>query len=110
MRTLLLSLVAWLAARAKADILTFAAGAAGEDAGLGDRIPPNRAGRLVPDQLPEPDVSRSLSAHWALWAAAGLILGVLAVGYVRRRWRSAARQRSARVSWAGDGHDSKPKD
>jgi len=109
MRTLL-SLVAWLTAHAKADIVRIAAGQSGGGAGLGDRVEPNRAGRLVPNQIPEPEVGRSLFAHWALWAAAGLILAVLAVGYVRRRWRAAARQHSAHVSWARDGRNQNRKD
>lgn len=104
MRTLL-SLVAWLTAHAKADIVRIAAAQGGDGAAIGDRVEPNRAGRLVPNQMPEPEVGRSLFAHWALWGAAALILALLAVGYVRRRWRAAARQHSAHVSWARDGQN-----
>ena len=92
MRTLV-DLVAWLAARAGGDFgLT----------GAGNPLPPgseattaDRAGRLVP--VPqgglEPEVTRSLSTHWALWLAVGVVLLILAIGYVRRKWRAPEDER-----------------
>ena len=76
MRTLV-GLLGWLAARAGADV---------DAATTADR-----AGRLVPtphDGM-EPEVGRSLVEHWALWLAVGLVILVVGLGYVRRRWRAA---------------------
>jgi hypothetical protein len=96
MRTLV-ALLAWLAARAGA-----VAGAA--DAGVAGRATTaDRAGRLVPaphDGL-EPDVSRSLVEHWALWLAVGLVLIIVGIGYVRRRSRVRGQAPSAWLTWLG---------
>lgn len=95
MRTLLV-LAAWLAARAGARY----ADAAG-------RPPPwtettaDRAGRLVPapqDGL-EQDVGRSLGLSWALWTAIAVVLLVVGVGYLRRRWRRRGEAQPARLTW-----------
>jgi hypothetical protein len=85
----LLGLLAWLAVRAGSnfDAATPAAAAA---TGPDNRVLPNRGGWLVP--VPEePEAGRSLLAHSALWAAVGVILLLLAAGYLRRRWRSRRR-------------------
>ncbi len=96
----LLSLLEWLAARAGADLTADAGspwtGPSGAD----------RAGRLVPAPQDgfEPEVGRSLGhslGHWALWLAAAMILVILAVGYVRRRWRSKGDASPARLTWRG---------
>ena len=87
MRTLV-ALLEWIAARAGV-----AGGATTAD----------RAGRLVPtpkDGL-EPDVSRSLVEHWALWLAVGLVLIIVGVGYVRRRWRARGQTPPAWLTWLG---------
>jgi hypothetical protein len=92
MRTVL-ALIAWLATRAGADIRW--AGATLGDAApsavrLAETTGADRAGQLitVPQDGLEPEVSRSLAAHWALWGAVGLILLILAVGFIRRRWKA----------------------
>lgn len=88
----LLRLLEWLAARAGAS-LAADAGSAPWD------VPSNadRAGSLlpVPQEGLEPELSRSLG-HWALWLAVGIVLVILAVGYVRRRWRG---RREVRPGW-----------
>jgi hypothetical protein len=92
MRTLI-ALIAWLAMRAGAEI--------GSGAPWSDATTADRAGRLVPvpqDAL-EPEVTRSLGAHWALWLSVGLILLILAVGYIRRKWRSRGDRRPGRLTW-----------
>jgi hypothetical protein len=92
MRTLV-DLVARLAARAGADFGM---------AGAGRPLPPgseattaDRAGRLVPvpQEGLEPEVARSLGTHWALWLAVGIVLLILAVGYVRRKRRAQGDER-----------------
>jgi hypothetical protein len=104
MRTLV-SLLAWLAVRAGAGIgppgpcsshATFA-GAAVRVAQVSEPVRADKAGRLVPlpDDGLEPDVARPLGAHWALWAAVGLVVAILAAGYLRRRWRAQAGARPA---------------
>jgi hypothetical protein len=102
------SLLAWLAVRAGAHVgadvgeprhrcsRATVANAIPGAAVLGQALQPNRAGRLVPvpnEALPE----RSLSAHWALWAAVALVVLVLAAGYLRRRWKAAGSPRAARL-------------
>ena len=70
MRTLV-GLIAWLAARAGANLGITAAGTPAEP--WSGATNADRAGRLVPvpqDGL-EPEVSRSLGVHWALWLAVG---------------------------------------
>jgi hypothetical protein len=69
------------------------AGAAPAVALIAEATTADRAGRLVPlaEEALEPEVSRSLVSHWALWAAVGLILLVLGAGYLRRRWRARGR-------------------
>lgn len=97
----LIGLIAWLAARAGADVGPADAG--GPVVPWGDATSADRAGRLVPvpqDAL-EPEVTRSLGAHWALWLSVGLILLVLAVGYIRRKWRSQGGERPAWLTWRG---------
>ena len=46
-------------------------------------------------------MGRSLGLHWALWLAVGLILLILAVGYVRRKWRARGDERPGRLTWRG---------
>jgi Tfp pilus assembly protein PilN len=98
------SLIAWLAVRAGADVgqprhrygSVAVANAIPGGAILSQALSPNRAGRLVPvpeEALPE----KSLVSHWALWAAVVLIVLVLAAGYLRRRWKAAGRPRAARL-------------
>jgi hypothetical protein len=94
MRTLI-GIVAWLAMRAGADI------GSGPPVPGSDATTADRAGRLVPlpQEALEPEVTRSLGAHWALWLSVGLILLILAVGYIRRKWRARAVQRPGRLTW-----------
>ena len=54
-----------------------------------------------PQDALEPEVTRSLGAHWALWLSVGLILLVLAVGYIRRKWRSQGGERPGWLTWRG---------
>jgi hypothetical protein len=87
MRTLV-DLAAWLAARAGVELGMADAGRPlppGSEATTADR-----AGRLVPvpQEGLEPEVTRSLGMHWALWLAVGIVLLILAVGYIRRKWRA----------------------
>ena len=110
MRTLV-ALVVWLATRAGADIRQ--AGATLGDAApsavqLAEATGADRAGRLIPvpqDGL-EPQVSRSLGVHWALWVAVGLIALILASGFIRRRWRARGGERSGRFPWPASGRGS----
>jgi hypothetical protein len=94
MRTLI-DIIAWLAMRAGADI------GSGPPVPGSDATTADRAGRLVPvpQEALEPEVTRSLGAHWALWLSVGLILLILAVGYIRRKWRARAVQRPGRLTW-----------
>jgi len=107
----LLALIVWLATRAGADIRQAGAtlGDAAPGAGwLTDATGADRAGRLVPvpqDGL-EPEVSRSLGAHWALWVAVGLILLILAIGFIRRRWKARGSARPGRFPWPAWGRGS----
>jgi hypothetical protein len=96
------SLLAWLAVRAGAEVGPYRrcrraslANAVPGAIVLGQALEPNRAGRLVPvpDETPEP----SLGAHWALWAAVVLVVLILAAGYLRRRWKAAGSPRPARL-------------
>lgn len=115
MRTLV-SLLAWLAVRAGANIALAgpvrshggAADAAPGVVVLGQAVEPNRAGRLVPvpEKALEPEVGRSLSAHWALWAAVALIVLILAAGYLRRRWKTGGTVRPTWFHWPVWGRDS----
>ena len=100
MRTLI-GLIAWLAARAGADVGMADAGA--PPVPWSDATTADRAGRLVavPQDALEPEVTRSLGAHWALWLSVGLILLVLAIGYIRRKWRSQGAQRPGWLTWRG---------
>lgn len=109
MRTLL-ALLAWLTTRAGAGIHQTGAlsGSAPGAVRLAEATVADRAGRLVPvpqDGL-EPEVSRSLGAHWALWVAVGLILLILAIGVIRRRWRARGGQRPGRFPWPAWGRGS----
>ena len=102
MRTLV-GLIAWLAARAGADVGIATATAGSPSEPWSGATNADRAGRLVPvpqDGL-EPEISRSLGLHWALWLAVGLILLILAVGYVRRKWRARGDERPGRLTWRG---------
>ena len=110
MRTVL-ALIAWLANRAGADV--HRAGAALADTASGavqmaEATGADRAGRLVavPQDGLEPEVSRSLGAHWALWVAVGLILLILAIGFVRRRWKARGGERPGRLPSPGSGRGS----
>jgi hypothetical protein len=101
----LVDLIAWLAARAGANLGITAAGTPAEP--WSGATNADRAGRLVPvpqDGL-EPEVSRSLGVHWALWLAVGLILLILAVGYVRRKWRARGEARPVPAVSLGEGRD-----
>lgn len=92
----LLTLLEWLASQAAATLSADSARPA-----LGLPTTADRAGRLVPvpnDGL-EPEVGRSLG-YWMLWLAVAVIVLILAVGYVRRRWRARGR-RPARLTWRG---------
>jgi hypothetical protein len=108
MRTFV-GLLVWLAARARRDLTQkghrpgypcVAVAAAGA-AILGDVVQPNRAGRLVPLVDEDAEVGRSLVGHWALWAAALVVLLLLAAGYVRRRWKGGR----SRPGWPAAGRD-----
>lgn len=93
----LINLLEWLAVRAGANL-----GTASEAGSWGGPGTADRAGQLVPapqDGL-EPEVGRSFG-HWALWAAVGVVLVILATGYVRRRWRSKGATISAWLTWRG---------
>jgi len=96
----LVGLLAWLAIRAGADVRHHGcrrrraslAGAVVPVAVLGQAVGPNKAGRFVtvPEDALEPQ--RSLGgAGWALWAAVLLVVLLLALGYVRRRWKAGGR-------------------
>jgi hypothetical protein len=87
MRTLV-ALLGWLAARAGAADAPSTA---------------DRAGRLVPapHEGLEPEVSRSLVEHWALWLAVGLVLIIVGMGYARRRWRARGQTLPAWLTWLG---------
>ena len=94
----LVDLVAWLAARAGAGL------GAGAPLGLGSEdTTADRAGRLVPvpQEGLEPEVTRSLGTHWALWLAVGIVLLILAVGYIRRKWRAHGAGRPGWLTWRG---------
>ena len=95
MRTLV-ALLEWLAARAGAAAGAAQAGGAGTTAA-------DRAGRLVPSPHEglEPDASRSLLEHWALWLAVGLVLIIVGIGYARRRWRARGQTPPAWLTWLG---------
>jgi len=93
MRTLV-DFVAWLAAKAAAEL-----GMAGAPLLPGSQdTTADRAGRLVPvpQEGLEPEVTRSLGTHWALWLAVGIVLLILAVGYIRRKGRAPG---AARPGW-----------
>jgi hypothetical protein len=93
MRTLV-SLLAWLARSAGAASpgnLSLSVMVPGV-AVLAEVVQPNRAGRLVPvpeEALEQSDIARSLTLYSVLWAAVAVIVLLLAVGYLRRRWKSA---------------------
>jgi hypothetical protein len=94
---MLVALVAWLAARAGAVARTTDIRVAG------GATTADRAGRLVPtphDAL-EPDVGRSLLELWALWLAVGLVVIIVGIGYVRRRWRASGQTPPAWLTWLG---------
>jgi hypothetical protein len=102
-----LGLVAWLAVRAGARFDLPGGAYPMPSAATAGPVPatpvlPNRAAWLVP--VPDdPEAGRSLVAHWALWAAVALILLILAVGYVRRRWKSG--ERPAWFPWPTSNRD-----
>jgi hypothetical protein len=102
-----IALVTWLAIRAGARIRVPRAPArplrAVPVVVLGEIVSPDRAARLVPtpDRSLEPEVGRTFLAHWALWAAAVLILIFIGALYVRRRWRT----RAARLAAMSLDHD-----
>ena len=92
MRTLV-DLVAWLAAKAAAELGMVDAGAPLLPGGHDTTA--DRAGRLVPvpQEGLEPEVTRSFGTHWALWLAVGIVLLILAGGYIRRKWRAPGAER-----------------
>jgi hypothetical protein len=93
-KQLLLRVIAWLAVRAGARLGPDGRPIRRADfsgAALAGAVTANRAGRLVGVEE-EPEVHRSLAAHWAFWAVVALILAVVAAIYLRRRWRSRERQ------------------
>lgn len=81
---LLISLLEWLAVRAGANLPARADSAGPSGPGMADR-----AGQLVaaPRDGLEPEVGRSFGS-WALWAAVGVVLIIVAAGYLRRRWKT----------------------
>jgi hypothetical protein len=83
----LVNLLAWFVARAGANVMPPGA---------------NRAGRLVPgpEDAAETETGTSLEAHWALWAAVTLVILILAIGYIRRRWKGGTAVRPARFRWS----------
>jgi len=85
MRTLV-SLVAWLATRAGANVRP--PGDSWSDPLVAPPVA-DKAGRLVatPSEMPQTGTTPSLEAFWALWAAAALIVLIVGAGYIRRRWR-----------------------
>ncbi len=80
---LLIGLLEWLAVKAGANLPVRADSAGWNGAGGADR-----AGQLVPAPRDgfEPEVGRSFGS-WALWAAVGVVLVIVAAGYLRRRWK-----------------------
>jgi hypothetical protein len=97
----LVDLVAWLAARAGAGLGVVGAGAP-LGPGTGDTTA-DRAGRLVPvpQEGLEPEVTRSFATHWALWLAVAIVLLILAVGYIRRKWRANGAERPSWLTRRG---------
>ena len=97
----LLHVVAWLTARAGTRL--GAAGAGGVLARAGEGSTADRAGRLVPVPREglEQDVGRTLTMHWAWWLAVGIVLLILAAGYVRRKWRATGEGRPERLTRRG---------
>lgn len=91
------------AARRRSGFMSFAAAVPGV-AVLGQAVGPDRAGRLVP--MPEDTVQpgRSLLAYWVLGAAVALVVLILAVGFLRRRWKAGWRPRPDWLAWGRD-HD-----
>ncbi|MCP4780532.1 MAG: hypothetical protein GY877_07200 [Hyphomicrobium sp.] len=62
----------------------------------------NRAGRLVPvpEDAAETEAGTSLDAYWALWAAVTLVILILTIGYIRRRWKGGTAVRPAWIRWS----------
>jgi hypothetical protein len=91
----LLRLLEWLASQARAGMGADAGGAPWSDTGGADR-----AGQLVPmpDEGLEPEVGRALGLWW-LWLAAGVILLILAAGYLRRRGKARSKTRGVPLTW-----------
>jgi hypothetical protein len=102
MRTLV-GLIARFAVRAGADVrrtgATLAGAVSASQGHAGDRVGADRAGQLVPvpEDALEPEVARSIDSYWALWVAVALILGVLAIGFARRRWKARRPPRPGRM-------------
>lgn len=91
----LISLLELLAARAAASLGAKADSGVFSGPGMADR-----AGQLLaaPQDSLEPEVGRSFG-HWALWAAVGVVLIILAIGYVRRRWGAKGERSPAWLTW-----------
>jgi hypothetical protein len=95
----LVKLLAWFAARAGANIAP-----SGVDKSHAFETPggANRAGQLVPlpEDAADTDPASSLDAHWALWAAVALVVVLLAIGYIRRRWKDGTIVHPAWLRWS----------
>ena len=95
----LVNLLAWFAVRAGANVMP-----PGVDGSHAFETPSgaNRAGRLVPvpENAAETETGTSLDAHWALWAAVTLVILILAIGYIQRRWKGGTAVRPAWFRWS----------
>lgn len=91
----LLRLLEWLASQARAGLSADVGKAPWTEPSTADR-----AGQLVPmpDDGLEPEVGRWLGLWW-LWLAAGIVLLILAAGYLRWRWKARGETRPAWFTW-----------
>lgn len=93
--SLLLRLLEWFATRARVALDADTSGAPWTGPGTADR-----AGQLVPvpDNSFEPEVGRSLAGWW-LWLAVGVVMLILAGGYIRRKLKAKGEAQAARSTW-----------